>query len=65
MLWVLVYDMYPEWRNRVHVIVGYVCLSCFQDHESCAWGVLIPSKSTEMNFITFLAERFSPFLLYL
>lgn len=47
------------------MVGGYVCLSCFQDHESCAWGVLIPSKSTEMNLITFLAKRFSPFVVFI
>ena len=26
MLWVLVYDVYPKWRNRVQVMVG-VCVS--------------------------------------
>lgn len=28
-------------------------------------GVLIPSKSTEMNLITFLAKRFSPFVVFI
>ena len=50
MLWVLVYDVYPEWRNRVHVMVG-VCVSVLSEaNVSRAWGVLIPSKSTENEF---------------
>ena len=38
MLWVLVCDMYPELRNRVHVMVG-VCVSVLSEaHVSRASG---------------------------
>ena len=50
---VLVCDMYPELRNRVHVMVGYVCLSCPKPMYHVRGVFLIPSNSTEMNFVPF------------
>ena len=51
MLWVLVCDMYPELRNRVHVIVGYVCLSCPTPMYHVRGG----------NFNSVCEKRFLPF----
>ena len=51
MLWVLVYDVYPELRNWVQVMVG-VCVSVLSEaHESRAWG----------NFNSVCEKRFLPF----
>ena len=48
---VLVCDMYPELRNRVHVMVG-VCVSVLSDaYVSRAWG----------NFNSVLRKTVSPF----
>ena len=55
MLWVLVCDMYPELRNRVHVMVG-VCVSVLSEaHVSRAWG----------NFNSVCEKRFLSFRLLL
>ena len=51
MLWVLVCDVYPKWRNRVQVMVG-VCVSVLSEaHVSRAWG----------NFNSVCEKRFLPF----
>ena len=57
MLWVLVCDMYPKWRNRVQVMV-VVCVFVLSDaYVSRAWAISIlfcEKRSLPFSVVAFI-----------